>query len=109
MSHFLFLLSVFPILWTDHIFYHLAVKSNGCYSQIFGFPEVNQINTPDMRIVPLGSGGAILYIDRFLNYRDIKLVIQVSGFIGLLQILRPFQLLGSFKIEVIRVNEVIIA
>ena len=31
---------------------------------------------PDMRIVPLGSGGAILDLDWFLNWRDIKLVIQ---------------------------------
>jgi hypothetical protein len=32
----------------------------------------------DMRIVPLGSGGAILDLDWFLNYCDIKLVIQAS-------------------------------
>jgi hypothetical protein len=32
------------------------------------------IFNPDMRILPLGSGGAIL--DWFLNYPDTKLVIQ---------------------------------
>ena len=32
-----------------------------------------QIHNSDMRIVPLGSGGAILDLDWFLNYRDIKL------------------------------------
>ena len=31
-----------------------------------------------MRIVPLGSGGAILDLDWFLNYCDIKLVRQAS-------------------------------
>jgi hypothetical protein len=35
-----------------------------------------------MRIVPLGSGGAILDLDWFLNYRDIKLAIQVSEMEG---------------------------
>ena len=35
-----------------------------------------------MRIVPLGPGGAILDLDRFLNYRDIKLVILVSEIEG---------------------------
>ena len=32
----------------------------------------------DLRIVSLGSGGAILNLDWFLNYRDIKLVGEVS-------------------------------
>ena len=32
----------------------------------------------DMRIVPLGSGVAVLDLDWFLNYRDAKLVIQAS-------------------------------
>ena len=32
---------------------------------------------PDMRIVTLGPGGAIVDIDWFLNYRDTKLVVQV--------------------------------
>jgi hypothetical protein len=32
--------------------------------------------TPDMRIVPLGSGGAILDLEWFLNHQDIKLVIK---------------------------------
>ena len=33
---------------------------------------------PDMRIVPLGSGGEIWDPDWFLNYCKIKLTIQVS-------------------------------
>jgi hypothetical protein len=37
---------------------------------------------PDMRIVPLGSGGAILDLDWFLNYCDIKLVIHASEIEG---------------------------
>jgi hypothetical protein len=32
----------------------------------------------DMRIVPLGSGGAILDLHLFLKYRDIKLAIEVK-------------------------------
>jgi hypothetical protein len=36
----------------------------------------------DMRSVPSGSGGAILDLDWFLNYRDIKLVIQASEIEG---------------------------
>ena len=35
-----------------------------------------------MRIVPLGSGSAILDLDWFLNYCDAKLVIQVSEIQG---------------------------
>ena len=36
----------------------------------------------DMRIVPMGSGGAILDLDWFLNYHDIKLVIKASEIEG---------------------------
>ena len=38
--------------------------------------------SPDMRIVALLSGGAILDLDWFLNYRDIILVIQASEIEG---------------------------
>ena len=36
----------------------------------------------DMRIVPLGSGGTILDLDWFLNYRYTKLAIQPSEITG---------------------------
>ena len=36
------------------------------------------IDHSDMKIVPLGSKGTILNFDWFLNYSDIKLVIQES-------------------------------
>ena len=64
----------------------------------------------DMRFVPLGSGGAILELEWFLNYHDIKLVIQASaieGNIGLLdqyKTLWLFLLLGILKIELIPEN-----
>ena len=34
---------------------------------------------PDMRIVPMVSGGAMLDLDWFLNYCDIKLVRKASA------------------------------
>jgi hypothetical protein len=43
---------------------------------------VQTVSDTDTRIVPLGSGGAILDLDWFLNYRDIKLVIQSSDIEG---------------------------
>jgi hypothetical protein len=36
----------------------------------------------DLRIVPLGSGGAIMDLHWFLNYRDIKLVVDASEIEG---------------------------
>ena len=38
----------------------------------------NWVNSPNMRIVPLGSGGAIFDLEWFLKYRDIKLVKPAS-------------------------------
>jgi hypothetical protein len=40
--------------------------------------KLKDLLTPDMRIVPLGSGGRILDLDWFLKYCEIKLVIQMS-------------------------------
>ena len=42
---------------------------------------------PDMRIVPLGSEGAILDLVGFLKYRDTKLVKQVSEIEGMDELL----------------------
>ena len=36
------------------------------------------VGSADLRIVPYGSGGAIWYLDWFLNYCDIKLARQAS-------------------------------
>jgi hypothetical protein len=44
--------------------------------------EKQALYAANMRIVPLGSGGAILDLDWLLNYHDIKLVIQVSEIEG---------------------------
>jgi hypothetical protein len=63
--------------------------------------------TADLRIVPLGSGGAVLDLDRFLNYRDTNMVIQASeieGFVSLLKTLRVLKHLASLKVEVIPKN-----
>ena len=66
-----------------------------------------------MRIVSLGSRGAILDLIWFPKYRGTKLVIQASEIegnddISLMQTLRLFQLLGGLKIEIILENEGII-
>ena len=36
----------------------------------------------DMRIVPLGSGGAILDLDWFLNYCDISIIVPLFSALG---------------------------
>ena len=62
-----------------------------------------------MRIVPLGSVGAMLHLDWFLNNHDIKLVRnrKKRWFVDLLQTLSLFNLFCSLKIEVIPKNKAI--
>jgi hypothetical protein len=62
------------------VFIHILVASEK-FHNITEMRENNNnvdIATPDMRIVPMGSGGTILDLGWFLNYREIKLIIQVS-------------------------------
>ena len=65
----------------------------------------------DMRIVLLGSGGAILNLYWFLSYRDTRLVTQASKIVGKDHLLAfcKHWLLVSLIIDVIPENEVIIA
>jgi hypothetical protein len=64
-----------------------------------------------MRIVNSGSGGTIFDFNWFLNYCDIKLIIQATEIEGKddLLALLAMKLLGSLKIEVIPENEATIA